>query len=66
MSLFCIDGGIKAAITAVILSMYKKVTELIVNDGFLIDKLMNKHKIVQIKLVQYMLQLGLKGKVIVP
>ena len=60
MSLFCIDGGIKAAITAVILSMYKKVTELIVNNGFLIDKLIKKHEIAQIKLVQYMLELGLE------
>jgi hypothetical protein len=33
---------------------------LIVNNGFLIDKLIKKHEIAQIKLVQYMLELGLE------
>ena len=53
-------GGIKAANMTIILSMTTKISYLIVNNGFLIDKLINKHEITQIKLVQYMLQLGLK------
>ena len=39
--------------------MLKNETRLIVNSGFLIDKLIIKHKIAQITLVQYMLELGL-------
>ena len=34
-----IEGGIKAAITMIILSMTTKISYLIVNNGFLIDKL---------------------------
>ena len=59
-SLLRIEGGIKAAVMAITLFMLKNETRLIVNSGFLIDKLINKHEITQIKLVQYMLQLGLK------
>ena len=59
-SLLPIEGGGKAAIKMIVLSMTKNISYLIVNNGFLIDKLMNKHEIAQIKLVQYMLQLGLK------
>ena len=55
-----IEGDGKAAITAVILSMTKNISYLIVNNGFLIDKLIKKHEIAQIKLVQYMLELLLK------
>ena len=60
VSLLRIEGGIKAAVMALTLFMLKNETRLIVNSGFLIDKLINKHEITQIKLVQYMLQLGLK------
>ena len=55
-----IEGGGKAAIKMIILSMTKIISYLIVNNGFLIDKLIIKHEIVQITLVQYMLQLRLK------
>ena len=55
-----IEGDGKAAIMMIILSMTKNISYLIVNNGFLIDKLTIKHKIVQITLVQYMLELGLK------
>ena len=55
-----IEGGGKAAIKMIILSMLKNETRLIVNNGFLIDKLIKKHEIAQIKLVQYMLELWLK------
>ena len=55
-----IEGGGKAAIKMIILSMLKNETRLIVNNGFLIDKLIKKHEIAQIKLVQYMLELGLE------
>ena len=60
VSLLLIEGGSKAAITTSTLSMMKNETWVEVNSGFLIDKLINKHEITQIKLVQYMLQLGLK------
>ena len=59
-SLLPIEGGIKAARTTIILSQKKNILLLIVNNGFPIDKLMNKHNIVQIKVVQYMIELGLK------
>ena len=59
-SLLPIEGGGKAAIMMIMLSMTKIISYLIVNNGFLIDKLMNKHEITQIKLVRYMIQLGLK------
>ena len=55
-----IEGGGKAAIKMIILSMTKIISYLIVNNGFLIDKLIKKHEIAQIKLVQYMLELWLK------
>ena len=42
-SLLPIEGGGKAAIKMIILSMTKNISYLIVNNGFLIDKLMNKH-----------------------
>ena len=59
-SVWRIEAGVKAAITTIILSIMKNISKLIVNNGFLIDKLMNKYKITQIKLVQHMLELGLK------
>jgi hypothetical protein len=59
-SVWRIEAGVKAAIRTIILSIMKNISKLIVNNGFLIDKLMNKYKITQIKLVQYMLELGLK------
>ena len=52
------DG--KAAIKMIVLSMTKNISYLIVNNGFLIDKLIKNHEIAQIKLVQYMLELWLK------
>ena len=55
-----IEGGGKAAIKMIILFMTKIISYLIVNNGFLIDKLIIKHEIAQIKLVQYMLELWLK------
>ena len=55
-----IEGGVKAAITTIILCITKNISYLIVNNGFLIDKLIKKHEIAQIKLVQYMLELWLK------
>ena len=55
-----IEGGGKAAIMMIILSMTKNISYLIVNNGFLIDKLIKNHEIAQIKLVQYMLELWLK------
>ena len=56
-----IEGGGNAAIMMIMLSMTKIISYLIVNNGFLIDKLIiKKHEIAQIKLVQYMLELGLK------
>ena len=55
-----IEGGGKAAIKMIILFMLKNETRLIVNNGFLIDKLIKNHEIAQIKLVQYMLELWLK------
>ena len=55
-----IEGGGKAAIKMIILFMTKIISYLIVNNGFLIDKLIKKHEIAQIKLVQYMLELWLK------
>ena len=55
-----IEGGGNAAIMMIILSMTKIISYLIVNNGFLIDKLIIKHEIAQIKLVQYMLELWLK------
>ena len=59
-SLLWIEGDIIAARTTIILSQKKNILLLIVNNGFPIDKLMNKHNIVQIKVVQYMIELGLK------
>ena len=59
-SLLPIEGGGKAAIKMIVLSMTKNISYLIVNNGFLIDKLIKKHEIAQIKLVQYMLELGLE------
>ena len=55
-----IEGGFKAAIRTVVLCIMKNISMLIVNNGFLIDKLINKHEIAQINLVQYMLQLWSK------
>ena len=55
-----VRGGGKAAIMMIMLSMTKIISYLIVNNGFLIDKLIIKHEIAQIKLVQYMLELWLK------
>ena len=55
-----IEGGGKAAIKMIVLSMTKIISYLIVNNGFLIAKLIIKHEIVQITLVQYMLEIGLK------
>ena len=48
-----IEGGIKAAITMIILTIVKNISKLIVNNGFLIDKLINKYEIAQITFVQY-------------
>ena len=59
-SLLLIEGGGKAAIKMIVLSMTKNISYLIVNNGFLIDKLIKNHEIAQIKLVQYMLELWLK------
>ena len=44
VSLLRIEGGNKAAITTIILSMTTKISYLIVNNEFLIDKLINKMK----------------------
>jgi hypothetical protein len=59
-SLLRIEGGVKAAITTIMLSIMKNILLLIVNNGFPINKLINKHEITQIQLGQYMLHLGLK------
>ena len=52
-----IEGDGNAAIMMVIFTMTKIISYLIVNNGFLIDKLIKKHEIAQITLVQYVLQL---------
>ena len=39
-----IEGGGKAAIKMIVLSMTKNISYLIVNNGFLIDKLIKKHE----------------------
>ena len=46
-SLLRIEGGFKAAVMAITLSMLKNEIRLIVNSGLLIDTLNNKHKLVQ-------------------
>ena len=51
-----IEGG-NAAIMMIVLSMTKIISYLIVNNGFLIDKLIKKHEIVQITLVLCMVEL---------
>ena len=52
-----IEGDGTAAIMMIILSMTKIISYLIVNNGFLIDKLIKKHEIVQITLVLCMVEL---------
>ena len=60
-SLLQIEGGVKAANTTITLyTIMKNISKLIVNNRFLIDKLIIKHEITQIKVVQYMLELELK------
>ena len=65
-SVWRIEAGVKAAITTIILSIMKNISKLIVNNGFLIDNLMNKYKITHNKLVLYVSELGPKCQLIEP
>jgi len=65
-SVWRIEAGVNAAITTIILSIMKNISKLIVNSGFLIDKLINKYKITHNKLVLYVSELGPNCQLIEP